>query len=180
MERPRVLVIGYGNPARGDDGVGPALATRLEAIALPGVTVEMDYQLSIEHAALAAAHDVVVFADAAVDADAPFYWRPVTPEATPSFSTHAATPAQVLHLARACFGATPRGHLLGIRAPATGGFVEALSVPARMALDEALAFLLAWLEAGAGAEGPATAAGVHQTQACGTGTGDLSCETAST
>ena len=43
----RILVIGYGNPGRRDDGLGPALAARLEALALPGVTVESDFQLAI-------------------------------------------------------------------------------------------------------------------------------------
>lgn len=34
-----VLVIGVGNTFRGDDGVGPAAAARLQEMALPGVTV---------------------------------------------------------------------------------------------------------------------------------------------
>jgi hypothetical protein len=71
----RVLVIGYGNPGRADDGLGPALATALEALRIPGLTVESDYQLSIEHAAMAAEHDIVVFADADPLADGPFSLR---------------------------------------------------------------------------------------------------------
>ena len=64
MTDKRILLIGYGNPGRADDGLGPALADRIEALDLPGLTVESDYQLSIEHAALAAGHDIVIFADA--------------------------------------------------------------------------------------------------------------------
>jgi len=60
-----VLVIGYGNPGRRDDGLGPALAERLQELRLPGVDVDADYQLTVEDAAAAAEHDVVVFADAA-------------------------------------------------------------------------------------------------------------------
>ena len=33
------LVIGVGNPDRGDDGVGPAVASRVAALGLPGVRV---------------------------------------------------------------------------------------------------------------------------------------------
>ncbi len=33
------LVIGIGNPDRGDDGVGPAVAVRVAALGLPGVRV---------------------------------------------------------------------------------------------------------------------------------------------
>ncbi len=32
----RILLIGYGNPGRGDDGLGPLLAARIEALAIPG------------------------------------------------------------------------------------------------------------------------------------------------
>lgn len=44
----RILLIGYGNPGRGDDGLGPALAAAIEAMELPGVTVEADYQLMVD------------------------------------------------------------------------------------------------------------------------------------
>ena len=46
MRQPRVLVIGYGNPARGDDGLGPGAGGEARAPGdSPGVTVEIDYQL---------------------------------------------------------------------------------------------------------------------------------------
>ena len=51
MPGTRILVIGYGNPGRCDDGLGPALVARLESLRIPGLSVEVDYQLSIEHAA---------------------------------------------------------------------------------------------------------------------------------
>jgi len=73
--------IGFGNPGHRDDGLGPEFAARLAALELPEVTVESDYQLSIEHAEAAARHDIVVFADAATDipSEAPFYLRPIQP-----------------------------------------------------------------------------------------------------
>jgi hydrogenase maturation protease len=137
----RVLVIGYGNPGRADDGLGPALAERLEAMALAGVTVESDYQLSIEHAAMAAEHDVVVFADADAHALEPFYIRPLEPTPAARFTSHGVAPGEVLYLARTCFGAAPRGYLLGIRAAVLDRFGEGLSGPAREGLDAALRFL---------------------------------------
>lgn len=142
---PRVLVVGYGNPARGDDALGPALAERLGALALPGVTVEIDYQLSIEHAALAAEHDVVVFVDATSRAGAPFTFAPVAASAEAPFSTHAATPAQVVRLAAACFGATPRAWVLAIRAHRLGDFHEGLTREARAGLEAALAHVTGFI-----------------------------------
>ena len=68
-----VLIIGYGNPGRLDDGLGPALAEIMEEKRLPGLTVDANYQLAVEDAAQVAQYDVVVFADAAIAGDGP-YW----------------------------------------------------------------------------------------------------------
>ena len=73
--RETVLLLGYGNPGRLDDGLGPALAARVEALALPGVTVQADYQLCLEDAEAAARHDVVIFADAAASGAEPFSFQ---------------------------------------------------------------------------------------------------------
>ncbi len=141
MSDRRILVIGYGNPGRADDGLGPALAEGIEALRLSGVTVESDYQLVIEHAAMAAEHDIVVFADADPRADGPFYLRPLEPCAAGRFTTHGVAPGEVLHLARSCFNAFPEGYLLGMRAAVLDRFGEGLSGPAREGLDAALRYL---------------------------------------
>jgi hydrogenase maturation protease len=140
---PRILVIGYGNAGRRDDGLGPALAARLEALDLPGVTIESDYQLVIEHAELASRHDVVVFVDAATDIndDAPYYLRPVEPAPDPTCFSHRISPPAVLHLAVQCFGARPRAWLLGIRPVDLESFAEGLTPAAEKNLAAALAAL---------------------------------------
>jgi hydrogenase maturation protease len=146
----RVLVIGYGNAGRGDDGLGPALAERLESLGLAGVAVETDRQLAIEHAQLAAAHDVVVFADAAIDVEgtAPFYLRRVDPAAGTDYSSHHLSPPTVLQLAAELFGASPIGWLLGIRPVAMDTFAEGLTPQAEANLTVALAALRQALEQG--------------------------------
>jgi hydrogenase maturation protease len=136
----RILVIGYGNPGRCDDGLGPAFAARLEALHLPGVTVESDYQLSIEHAHLAAQHDIVVFADAAADVggESPFYLRRVQPAPEDCYSSHRVSPQAVLRLAAQCFGAHPSGWVLGIRPTDLESFAEGLTLAAAVNLSAAL------------------------------------------
>ena len=136
-----VLVIGYGNPGRLDDGLGPALADALAESGIPGLTIESNYQLTVEDAATVAAHDVVVFADASVSGPAPFVFRPVEPRSAMSFSSHSISPAAVLALARDLFGASTRGHVLGIRGYCFDEFGERLSSRARANLDAALRFL---------------------------------------
>jgi Ni,Fe-hydrogenase maturation factor len=58
---PKILFIGYGNPGRLDDGLGPALAARIDALSLKGMTVEADYQLAVENAFDVSMHDVVTY-----------------------------------------------------------------------------------------------------------------------
>ncbi len=137
---PRILVIGYGNPGHRDDGLGPAFAAGLEKLDLPGITIESDYQLSIEHAECAARHDIVVFADAAADveADAPFYFRTVQPAPDATCFSHSISPQAVLHLAGQCFGARPRGWLLGIRPADLESFAEGFTAEAEANLAAAL------------------------------------------
>jgi hydrogenase maturation protease len=144
----RILVIGYGNPGRRDDGLGPALADRLENLDRANVTVDRDYQLSVEHAELVAHHDIVVFADAATDGDghAPFYLRRVEAAADTSYSSHSLSPQAVLHLAAECFGAHPHAWLLGIRPVDMDSFAEGLTHEAEAHLALALAALRDALE----------------------------------
>jgi hydrogenase maturation protease len=146
----RILVIGFGNPGRCDDGLGPALAARLESLGLPGVTVESDYQLSIEHAQLVAQYDIVVFADAALDIHdrAPFYLRRVEPAAEERPFSHSVSPQATLHLAGQGFGACPKAWLLGIRPIDVNSFSEGLTAEAEANLTAALAALREACESG--------------------------------
>jgi hydrogenase maturation protease len=137
-----VLVIGYGNPGRQDDGLGPALAEAVEGLRLPGITVEADYQLTVEDAAAAAAHRYVVFADASVGGREPFCFRAVHPTARTSFSSHSVEPEAVLALARDLFRADTRGYALGIRGYRFNEFGETLSEEARENLAAALRFIV--------------------------------------
>jgi len=138
---PTFLLLGYGNPGRLDDGLGPALAAGLEEHAGEGLTIDADYQLMVEDAKLVAEHDVVIFADAAVDGPEPFYLRPLEPKAQYSFSTHSVEPAAVLGLAHELFAAHTRGYILGIRGYCFNDFGETLSPAARRNLEAAHAFI---------------------------------------
>jgi len=140
-DRDRVLLIGYGNPGRLDDGLGPALAEEIARRGLPGVTVEANYQLTVEDAAQVAEHDVVLFADADAAGPEPFSVRRVEPGAAePGWSSHSVTPADVLGLASRLFAARPPGWLLGIRGYEFDDFGEELSDRARANLDAAVAW----------------------------------------
>ena len=137
----RVLVIGYGNPGRLDDGLGQALAERIEALGLPGVATEVCYQLAAEHALSVAGFDTVVFADADTEGDGPYTCRRLEPLALSCFTTHHLDPRAVLGLARDVYGAEPAGYLLGIRGYEFNEFDERLSRRAADNLDAAVQFI---------------------------------------
>lgn len=137
----RVLVLGYGNPGRLDDGLGPALAEAIEKLHLPEVDTDADYQLTVEDAAAAAQHDVVVFADAAEAGPEPFYFRPVAAGGGAGFTSHGCRPGGVMALAGELFRAATKGYILGIRGYEFNEFGEALSDRARSNLAAAAAFL---------------------------------------
>ncbi|MHC4469826.1 MAG: hydrogenase maturation protease [Planctomycetota bacterium] len=136
----RVLLIGYGNPGRLDDGLGPALAEAVAGLAIEGVTVESDFQLQVEDAARVAEHDVVVFADADIECPEPFEFRRVVSGPYPTFS-HSVTPGTVLSLAREHFGAETAGFVLAIRGHEFDDYGERLSERATRNLALALEFI---------------------------------------
>ena len=113
-----VLVVGYGNPLRSDDGVGPAVAERLAADPrLRGADIRAEHQLTPELALDASAASLLVLVDAAEDvgvgevavrrirADAATGGEPVE-EAGPPL-THHLDPGALLGLARQLFGSAP-------------------------------------------------------------------------
>jgi hydrogenase maturation protease len=135
------LLIGYGNPGRLDDGLGPALAEAVEQLDIPGVTVESNYHLTVEDAAAAAAHRYVVFADASVTGREPFSFTVVQPVAHTSFSSHSVEPEAVIAMAHDLFRAETKGYALGIRGYRFNEFGELLSAKATENLAAALRFL---------------------------------------
>jgi len=137
-----VLVIGYGNPGRQDDGLGPALAEAVERLCIPDVTVEAEYQLTVEDAATVALHRYVVFADASVAGREPFFFSRVPPATHTSFSTHSLEPEAVLALGRDLFQADTKGYALGIRGYRFNEFGEALSDEGQQNLAAALHFIV--------------------------------------
>jgi hydrogenase maturation protease len=141
----KVLVIGYGNAGRADDGIGCAVAEAVDAWALPEVSVQVDWQLNIEHAVDLADCDIVVFADAAVAGAEPYEFSEITPSKEIAFTTHSVGPRSVLALCQDLYGRAPRGFLLSVRGH-DFAFGAPLTNKAHHNVREALAFLKNWLK----------------------------------
>ena len=143
MPDRRILIKGFGNPAREDDGLGPEICQRVEDLALEGVTVDVDYQLSVEDAADVADGEVAIFVDASVDAEEPFSFTRLEPGESESISSHSISPTGVLGLAKELFHALPESYLLAIRGYAFGMFRETKTKAAAKNLEKAYAFIVA-------------------------------------
>ena len=141
-----MLLIGYGNPGRLDDGLGPALAEAVRRLGLDRVTVESCYQLAVEHAEQITHYDATIFADADLNGPEPFRIERLQPTTATAFSTHSVAPAAILGLAHDLFNATVTGYLLGIRGYDFDGFGEGLSPRARENLAAAVEFLQSALQ----------------------------------
>lgn len=154
-----VLFLGWGNPSRGDDALGPLLCARLFGLienspALAArVEVAEDFQLQVEDAADIVGRELVVFIDASLDATPPYHFSRVEALADASVSSHALSPAAVVDVACRIFGATPLCYQLAVRGERFE-LGEALSPPARDALEAAWTALRAIAEA----ENPVAAA----------------------
>lgn len=141
----RRLLIGYGNPGRGDDGLGPALAEALEAEALAGLDVKVEFQLNVENAFDLQGYDAVYFVDAAVQGAEPYDFHAIRPQDPALFSSHAVSPEGVLALADKLFGLKVPGYILAIKGYSFDDFGAPISPQAQRNLDAATAFLSAHL-----------------------------------
>ena len=134
------LVIGIGNPLRGDDGVGALLAEQMGGRSVQQLTPELAEEL--------AQLEDVLFIDA--------WLAPATAEpqltaigpAAGAVESHRLEPAQLLAVSQALFGRMPRAHLLRVPAHAFDQGME-LSPELQAALPSARALLQGWLTADA-------------------------------
>lgn len=98
------LIIGYGNPFRGDDGVGPHVAAQLGGLVAHQLVPEMAEQI--------AQAESVIFVDA--NCSLP----PGTVQSLPlpeeSMMTHKSTPGSLLNLAKEVYGKSPPATLIAI------------------------------------------------------------------
>jgi hydrogenase maturation protease len=143
------LVIGIGNPLRGDDGVGACLAEQAAVLtaADPGgpVAVRSVQQLTPELAEELAQLEDVLFIDAwLTPAGAAPQLQPLSPAGRASADSHRLEPAALLAVSLALYGRAPEAELLLV--PATAfDHGTALSAELREALPHARALLRQWL-----------------------------------
>jgi hydrogenase maturation protease len=134
---PGTLIIGYGNPLRGDDGFGWHAAMRLrDLIHDEGIEILAVHQLTPELMDPVSRARRVIFIDAAAGEDpgkVTVTALRTTGGPAPVF-THFATPAALLEGARSLYGAKPEGILVTV-VGLDFELGEELSEPVRVALE---------------------------------------------
>jgi len=152
-----ILLIGYGNPLRGDDGVGYVLAQQLgQRLQNRPVQILTPHQLTPELVAVIANADLVIFIDAAEGENAGrTACQVLIPQPADGIFTHNTTPAALLAASHDWYGVKPAGLMISIVGESFG-YSDQLS-PTLTALlptilDEAEAFINAHLQTIAGAE----------------------------
>ena len=137
----RLVVFGWGNDARGDDGLGPLLLQRVARAGWPEVRAIEDFQLQIEHALDLDGADLALFLDAGKNTPAPFTFAEIEPARALTPTTHALAPEAVLDVyARALRRSPPPAFMLCIRGERFE-LGEALSPEASERLEAAWAFV---------------------------------------
>jgi hydrogenase maturation protease len=112
----KLVVFGWGNVSRGDDGVGPLLLARIEQAGWDEATFIEDYQLQLEHALDLEGADLALFIDAGAHTPAPFSFREIFPREGMTHTSHALAPESVLAVFVQVTGKTPPpAFLLSVR-----------------------------------------------------------------
>lgn len=115
-----ILIYGYGNPGRQDDGLGPALVETLgkwlTKKQVEHVTLDSNYQLQVEDVTVIHDKDLVIFVDASMKENIrDVKMEPLEADPHSTFTMHAISPEYILALCRKIYGQHPPSYLLHIR-----------------------------------------------------------------
>ncbi len=142
----KILIYGYGNPGRQDDGLGAGfveLAEKwIEENKIANVDTDCNYQLNIEDAAVVSEYDMVIFVDASIINDIDdFKLEKISPDnAQIEFTMHAVSVGYVIDLCKKIYNKTPEAYILHIKGY-DFDFKEELSEKAKTNMKEAFKYL---------------------------------------
>jgi hydrogenase maturation protease len=137
----RLVVFGWGNVSRGDDGLGPLLLARIAEAGWPDANLIEDFQLQLEHALDLQGADLALFLDAGKDTPAPFAFTEIHARHGMTHTSHALAPEAVLGVYEKTLGGRPPPSFLLCVRGKSFELGEGLSEEAAARLETAWAFL---------------------------------------
>ncbi len=137
----RILVIGFGNTLRNDDGAGYKVAELISKNFL-NITTVTSHDLKPEYAELIAHHQVVFFIDASIDCNELVIEEITTIPNSEIQNSHHLNPIQLISLSKKLFRQVPKNIFI-VKLPAINlDFGEKLSQPTQKAMES----FLNWFE----------------------------------
>jgi len=132
-----ILILGYGNPIRGDDGIGQAVIAELEQWNLANVRSQSFHQLTPEVAAEMTEVDSVIFVDACLEGET-VNITSLEPLPSDLFNWgHSLNPRSLLSLTQFLYQKAPQAWLIAIPGE-NFELSETLSEKAQKGIQEAL------------------------------------------
>ncbi|MHA6247583.1 hydrogenase maturation protease [Pontibacter sp. CAU 1760] len=136
----KILLIGIGNSARQDDGLGWAFLEKVESEGIFKGDVQYKFQLNIEDAELISQYDTVIFVDASKnELEAGFTYNPCFPSSNSEYSTHLLAPESALYVCQQLYRQQPHAWVLAIQGY-EWELKEGLTNKALVNLEEAFAW----------------------------------------
>lgn len=118
-ENTQILIYGYGNPGRKDDGLGCRFVELFSEWSsqndIENIEFDCNYQLNIEDAHHISEKDLVIFVDASTENISDFLLTRVDESSDISFTSHEASPGYIYHLCTKLFDKRPNTFLLHIK-----------------------------------------------------------------
>jgi hydrogenase maturation protease len=143
--KPSMLILGIGNPLRGDDGIGAHVCVQLEELNIPGISVQTTHQLHTEWIFTFQQYDAVLLVDASLS-DHEVVIRPISTAAVSSSNlSHHMAASQIAALTSLIVGSSTLFFECAVPGDAFG-LSDQLSEKGRMHADLAVASIKSWLE----------------------------------
>ena len=145
-EYPKVLIYGYGNPGRQDDGLGNAFVEKMgnwcKLKNISWIEVDSNYQLNVEDAETISHKDIVIFIDASMESiDDYCFTRAIPSESSIEFTMHAVSASFILDFCNKLYNKNPDCYLMHIKGY-EWDLKEGLSDKANENLEKAFDFLI--------------------------------------
>jgi len=117
---PDILIYGYGNPGRRDDGLGNAFVEKINSWirenSIRNISTDSNYQLNIEDVEEIRHYKEVFFVDASCDETIrDFSIAPLNPHHEEQIFSHSVSPGYILYLCEEMYGYRPSSFLVQIR-----------------------------------------------------------------
>lgn len=141
----KILIYGYGNPSRQDDGIGPLFAEKIKNWAIKKniqsiIYTDSNYQLNIEDSYEIIKYNLVIFVDTSFNLKKPYNFKKILPKNLNTFTTHKILPEHVLFLTNDLYKKNVKVFLLTIKGYKSE-LQEGLTLKAKKNFIKALNFI---------------------------------------